>query len=381
MRESSRESRPQHYRIGTAPGLVVTLSVPGIDHPPDGHENATRRGIALRLAELMGLDFAGEYEPGAGYTGRVYFIPNDTVVGCDAARLGIRGPDDLFGAVVEHQVQATKAITHPLLDDHAYAPPGWCATFPAAVRDVVLDGRTAFTVRDAERAVATLLEEGPARIKRCSGIGGAGQFRVTSNGEAREVLAALDEDELSSSGIVVEQNLVDVITHSVGQVWVDGMVVSYYGKQVLTRNNRGADVYGGSRLTLVRGDFDTLLSQPLAPDVRVAVQQARVYDDAACASFNGMFGSRRNYDVAQGIDAGGRSRSGVLEQSWRLGGASGAEIAALQAFAADASLQQVRARTVEIFGDSPPPPANAVVYFRGEDARVGMLTKYAVLDT
>ena len=109
------------------------------------------------------------------------------------------------------------------------------------------------------------------------------------------------------------------------------------------------------------------------------MSQARAYDAAAEKTFPGMFLSRRNYDIAQGFDAQGRPRSGVLEQSWRMGGASGAEIAALEAFRADCALPAVRASTVEIYGDSDPPP-HATVYFRGIDDEVGPMTKYAVVE-
>ena len=97
------------------------------------------------------------------------------------------------------------------------------------------------------------------------------------------------------------------------------------------------------------------------------------------AEFPGFFASRRNYDIAQGSDAQGRRRSGVLEQSWRLGGASGAEIAALEAFRADPNLQSVRAATVELYGEGHPPPPRAVVYFEGIDPTVGPMTKFAML--
>ncbi len=381
MREPSSARLPISPPREASRGCVVTLSVAGLDHPPDGHENATRQAIAMHLAGIMGLAFGGEYDPAANYTGRVYFVPNDTVVGCArAAALGIRGPADLFGAVVPHAVHATKAITHPLVRDGVHTPVGWSCAFADAVRRVVLDGATAFTAADAQLAVSRLLREGPARIKRCSGTGGAGQFRVTTVHEAAEVLTGIDESELRSAGVVVEQHLADVVTHSVGQVRVHGLVVTYHGTQALTHNNRGAEVYGGSRLALVRGGFDALLALDLAPDVRLAIEQARTYDDAAHEHFDGMFASRRNYDVAQGVDAHGRRRSGVLEQSWRMGGASGAEIAALQAFHDDPSLQQVRARTVEVFGACEPPPADAVIYFRGVDERIGQLTKYALLE-
>ncbi len=106
--------------------------------------------------------------------------------------------------------------------------------------------------------------------------------------------------------------------------------------------------------------------------------QARTYDAAAMECFPGLFASRRNYDVAQGVDATGRRRSGVLEQSWRVGGASGAEVAALEALRAGPGLRAVRASTIEIHGQLHAPPPGAMVCFHGEDQRVGSMTKYAV---
>ena len=69
----------------------------------------------------------------------------------------------------------------------------------------------------------------------------------------------------------------------------------------------------------------------------------------------------------------------MLEQSWRVSGATGAEIAALEAFRAEPTLQAVRASTFEIYGDADPPP-HATVYFRGVDEQVGPMTKYALAE-
>ena len=104
------------------------------------------------------------------------------------------------------------------------------------------------------------------------------------------------------------------------------------------------------------------------------------FDAAAIEHYRGLIVSRRNYDVAQGIDADGRERCGVLEQSWRLGGASGAEIGALAAFAADAALVSVRASTVEIHGEGAAAPEGATVHFRGHDPRTGPLLKYTLVE-
>jgi hypothetical protein len=69
----------------------------------------------------------------------------------------------------------------------------------------------------------------------------------------------------------------------------------------------------------------------------------------------------------------------VLEQSWRIGGASGAEVAALRAFRDDATLRVVRASCVEAYGDTTPPD-DALVYYHGDDSHGGMLTKYARIE-
>ncbi len=336
----------------------------------------TRQGIAQRLAAVMGFVYEGEYNPLTQYAGRPYFVPHDTLTRDVAWRIGVRGESDLFGAVVPHPFVATKTITHPLVDDGSHAPAGWCTEFARRVTDVVLEGFSAFSKDDAVRAGRKCLERGPVRVKPATGIGGVGQLTVDSASKLAEALDAIEPKTLARSGVVIEQNLWDVTTYSVGQVRVAGVVASYHGVQHLTKNNRGLEVYGGSGLTVVRGDFDALLALPMSDELRLAIVQARTYDQTASECFEGFFASRRNYDVAQGRDAVGRRRSGVLEQSWRSGGASGAEIAALEAFRADPSLPRVRAITREVYGKAPAVPGDAAVYFSGSDPIAGPLVKY-----
>jgi hypothetical protein len=176
-------------------------------------------------------------------------------------------------------------------------------------------------------------------------------------------------------------NLTDVTTYSVGQVRVGGMLATYAGTEGATLDTSGGvEVYGGSDLLVMRGDFDNLLGLDLAPEVRLAVAQARVYDAAAMQEFPGLLASRRNYDVVRGLDAEGRFCSGVLEQSWRIGGASGPEVAALAAFQADPTVCAVRAWCVEVFGPSEDPPPGAIVHFRGVDDSLGPLTKFTMVE-
>ena len=274
----------------------------------------------------------------------------------------------------------TKSITHPLVAPDARAPDGWSAAFGRDVRRAVLDGFSAFSVDDAVRAGRDLLARGPVRIKRALGVGGTGQVVVRDPRALERTLADVDAAEIEGYGIALEQDLADVTTYSVGQVRVDDLVATYCGTQSLTRNNHGDSVYGGSTLLVARGDFDALLTLDHAPCARRAIAQARVYDEAALRCFPGLFASRRNYDVANGIDAHGQQCSGVLEQSWRVGGASGAEVEALIAFRDDPALAAVRASTTEVYGDGATPPPDAIVYFQGTDARAGPLLKFTSIE-
>ncbi|RCW63415.1 DUF3182 family protein [Pseudorhodoferax soli] len=341
------------------------------------HEQMTRMEVVRRLARLKGYAVSEEFAQAP--LGPVYLVPSDTLVGPERAQaLGIHGRDDFFGGVVPYPFVSTKAITHPLVAADAMAPEGWNPAFSRMVGDAVLPGYTAFTRADAAAAADELLQAGPIRIKLVRETGGNGQTVAKDRAAFDTCLAGVADDMLDQDGVVIEQNLRQVQTLSVGQVHVAGMVATYFGQQRLTHNHHGAEVYGGSDLTVVRGDFQALLSLALAAEVRTAVEQALLYDSAAQACFPGFFASRINYDVAQGLMPDGQWRSGVLEQSWRAGGATGAEIAALEAFQADPQRRVVRASGYEVFGPCDALPPGAVVYFRGVDDQVGPLTKYTV---
>lgn len=370
---------PSDLATAAQQGVVVTCANPGTRYASE-HERITQLAYARRLAALKGYADRGPYDPSARYPGHVYFVPAGTLRAQEAAALGIRGPQDLFGGVVPHGFVATKAITHPLLEPDAAALPGWNTAFHGQLGDAVLAGYSAFSLDDALRAGMRLLAGGPVRIKQVRASGGLGQWVARDAAELKRRLDAVDPAEVLSHGIVLEENLDQVRTFSVGQVQVGAMTASYFGSQRLTRNNHGDEVYGGSDLTVSRGDFGALLALQIEPQIRHAIEQARRYDAAVKGCFSGFFASRINYDVLVGRDESGRDRSGVLEQSWRVGGATGPELAALDAFRNQPGCERICATGFEIFGECPEPPPDAVVYFRGEDPRVGRLTKYTLVE-
>lgn len=343
------------------------------------HEVETNRALARWLAQILGFKYGGSYDPEL-HSGRdLYLLPTQTLVGAAAARqLGVTGPDDLWGGYVDHDFICTKAISHGLLNHLARAPDGWAPLFSERVRSVVLDGLSVFSLDDARPAAEHLLYNGPIRLKPVHACAGRGQEVIKSLDAFDAILARPDAETLFSEGVVLEQDLSDVVTHSVGQSFIGDKVLSYCGDQYLTEDVRGEQVYGGSNLLVVQGHYDDLLKLDLPDDVRLAIKQAQVFDNAADEAYPGFYASRRNYDIAQGLDSNGKPRSGVLEQSWRMGGASSAEIAALQSFVNDPGMRAIRVSSVETYIDQPL-PADAIEVYRGPAENSEFLLKYVTV--
>lgn len=344
------------------------------------HEQATRSNIAQRLAVLKGCAFDGAYDARHSYATPPYFVPSDTVTDPALARaMGIAGVDDLFGGVVSHPFLATKIITHPLVDADASRPTGWCTRFAAEISAATLPGFSCFSREEARKAGRKLLQSGAAvRVKPSGATGGRGQVVARDVHALDRCLDAMDRAALAVHGVVLEENLERPMTFSVGQVTVAQMLVSYYGRQRLTRDNVGEEVYGGSDLNVVRGGFEALLAADLAPRLRHAIEQARRYHGAVIDCYPDFFASRVNYDVAQGIGSRSAWRSGVLEQSWRAGGATGAELRALESFRRHPERARVRTSSFEVYGPAAV-PAEAIVSYHGVDSQVGPIAKYALL--
>jgi hypothetical protein len=341
------------------------------------HQEIMLATDAEAIAGLKGYEFGGMYEAARSYSRPLYFVPDDTLLDAEARSLGIRGPSDRFGGVVRYPFVKTKSITHPLVSSQATQPDGWSVAFAERVRDVVLPGYTAFDARDARIAAKELLANGPIRLKLPLGSEGKGQVIITAIEQLDPALEELPEDEIATYGLVIEAELREVRTRSVGVVVVDDLTMSYHGTQRLTVDNQGRSVYGGSDLICVRGDWDALDRLARTDAERAAVTQARLYD-TAMDEYPGFMASRKNYDVAEGIGSDGQSRSGVLESSWRVGGATGAEVAALAALR-DPSVQVVEVAHVEEYGENKPVPDGAFVHFQGNDARVGPVLRYTIV--
>lgn len=343
-----------------------------------GHALHTHVALARHAADLLQCRYDGRLEDFCGEE-LPYCIPRGTLCGAECRQVFASARPDprrFLGGWVPARLLATKAIVHPLAPGEE-PPDGWPTGFAEAARDIVLDGATAFTAEGAARAGEGLLAKGPVRVKAVGASGGSGQFVARSAGELDQVLARAQDDGLIAGGLVLEEHLEDAKTYSVGEIVLGDLSAAYVGLQETTDNNHGERVYGGSRLFLVRGRSPQLLKL-VSPEVATLCLTGLRFDQLAEREF-GLVASRRNYDVIVGTDHGGRRRCAVLEQSWRVGGASPAELVALEAFAKDPARRHAVAASVERYGATAVPPVGARLYFHGTDAAVGPMLKYAVV--
>ena len=357
---------------------AVVIYFSRLGAPMYTHEKVTLSIVAESIARVNGWSYAGVYDPAERSAAGLFFVADDALMFNEAQDLGIHCPRQLYGAVAPYPFVKTKAITHGLVSAHAARPYGWSSAFADSMQNAVLPGFTVFSGADARMAAMRLLPLGPIRVKESLGDGGHGQTVVKAIAGLDAFLEKLPLEAIACHGLVLETNLRRATTRSVGQTVIGDRMITYHGTQRAVTNNHGLSVYGGSHLICVRGGWAELEELPMDAETCLAVSQARTYDRNA-DRYPGFLASRRNYDVGQGMDGRGRWRSGVFEASWRSGGASTAELAALMAFTQDSRLQVVEATSVKQFGRRTTIPASAVVHFHGDDPEDGPLLRYTVV--
>lgn len=357
---------------------IVVIHFPRSGAPMYAHEKITLSAVAQAIARIKECEFSGRYDNARHYSGNLFFVPSDTLIAAEARELGVSAASKLFGGAVPHAFVKTKAITHELVAESADQPEGWFAPFGRGVRDSVLPGFTAFSAADARLAAERLLPRGAVRLKEPLRDGGSGQTVIATLRALDEFLERYPNEMIATHGLVLETNLQRVVTLSVGQITIGDLMLAYHGMQRTVTNNEGRPVYGGSHLVCVRGGWEALEGLSLRDEVSLAVTQARSYDQSA-SNYPGFLASRRNYDVGQGIDGEGQWRSGVFEASWRSGGASTAELAALAELARDPSSHLVEASAVKEFGRAREAPHGSLIHFQGDDPEDGPILRYTTI--
>ena len=102
-----------------------------------------------------------------------------------------------------------------------------------------MPGYTVFSNRDAKVAAKRLLARGPIRLKKPLSASGKDQRVITTLNELDAVLETVVANEMAAYGLVLEENLRQVRTLTVGEVAVGDLRISYHGTQRTVADNEG----------------------------------------------------------------------------------------------------------------------------------------------
>lgn len=344
------------------------------------HEVASLAAIGRRIARLLGAPYCGWGCCGRSASGSVptYLVASDALLPADAARYAISRECQFFGGIVPYPWVAGKAIVHPLHKEARMVPEGWTELGEGLI-SVTAPGFSAFCAEDAERAGRQLLAQAPViRVKPAWCRGGMGQQRVSNPASLQTAIAELDGAGLQAQGVVLEVELAACSTYSVGSVQFGPHRFSYIGMQFTTVDLHGRNVYGGSDLWMERGDLQRLQACVPSRHAREVIGTVIRFDALVRRAYPQVLVSRCNYDVAVGLAP--RRCVAVLEQSWRVGGASTAEVSGADALLQHPEVDHVRSQSCEDYGRAAIPPPGAEVYWRGRSNDGQQMTKYSVVN-
>ncbi|KAB2697557.1 DUF3182 family protein [Ochrobactrum sp. Kaboul] len=338
------------------------------------HNVASVEALAARLAKLSGSSLSPSSQNFDDVDG-TFFIPTVSLIRKSHPELDA---NQFWGGCVDQEYMTTKLATHPAWNEEDELPAGWKPQFAKDLGSAALAGFSVFSHDHAARAGAFLLDKSKIRLKDPYASGGKNQCVFENNHELDVFLQSLSQSEITK-GMVIEEDVENSSTYSVGQVSLAGLTASYLGRQYIAHDPMGESVYAGSRLYVVRGGWDELLLRLRMPVAHRIIEGARRYDMAAGEHF-GLVASRKNYDVLVGPITEDGFCCGVLEQSWRVGGASPAEILAVEAMIGDQSILALQVLARETYGAAPRFEINDFIVYVGQDDTGQPLHKYARIE-
>lgn len=310
---------------------------------------------------------------GGNKPGKIYYVADKTIVleFKENQKLIkdtlIESEKDFFGGIVPRAYQSTKAIMHPLVNREAACPLGWTHEFPQELvhLDLVLPGFTVFNIEDLRTAFKHLYDKGihQIRLKDPLAYLGMNQFVVTSFQELEQFISdkIVNNEKLQQYGLVVEENLCpeDLKIYSVSFVTVGSHQVQCIGVQ---RFSQG--LYSGTDFVIMQTGKH-ILSESLAQvgifnneDAQKIIDKALLFRALLNKHIPEIKTARFNLDIVSGIASiysNGTyelvKRFALLEQSFRVGGASAAEIWGLEYLLGHPSVDAVCASTYYRYGD------------------------------
>ncbi|MBT4384726.1 DUF3182 family protein [Candidatus Peregrinibacteria bacterium] len=299
--------------------LTITPYNEGLVLPPAYAPLIRERNenIALRMAQALGAQTRKEV---AELLGEYPLLPQ----AYDMRKFPYEDPRQFYGALVEHEAHGMKGLLRPPIDPGnvpEHMPRGL-----DAIHRMGLPGYIAFNEDQAMAAYDALRLEGhEVRLKNPEESDGNGQHKIDSKEDLRRLLSEYTHLFRREIGMVLEANLEDVDTHTVGQVLLPtGERVSLAGKQIDLEDRDG---FGGIDFTLSRRAILDVMRDTLPSHVTAALPQVeQVF--GAFSEFLRV--SRISFDIVSGRSAG-QQFCGLADVTLRVGGTCPGTMEALNA--------------------------------------------------
>ena len=275
--------------------------------------------MAKNIAEYLGLPYFSEEEK-LSLDGRsIYYVPPTTQVKEQTTPLGIETPQDFYGLTIENINQVGKAVLHESISKSV---PGFYSSFFArAVKDLVLPGVTVFSREDLGKGFELLKKKGlfSIRLKPPDKSDGHGQHALKDIGHLKKLLVDVKDEEIVSKGLILEVNLKEAKTISVGFATLGKDTFSFIAlqKNDIAKED-GRNRYLGAHARIVRGEM-----QELTGVVENEVEQSALETSIKFYDKYRLFNpiaSRLSFDFLYGYDSKGNLLSGVTDITGRLGG-------------------------------------------------------------
>lgn len=289
--------------------------------------------IAQRIAHHMGLPYKPAPLFHTSPEENAYIVPGVTLDTATAAKLLIKNEADIYGVAVPNFDMIGKSILHQTVSSNA--PPFYDSAFARIVEQngLVLPGITGFSAQDlldSYRVVGA--PSSGLRLKQSNESDGNGQHEIMGIEHLRELLNAIGPSELANHGAIIEPNLKQKRTNSVGFFKLGSDQYVFVADQ-LNGNADERDMYlGGENIVVTRGEFQALddLLMRLRDPRQEIVSKAMGFLKHYFEYFPNSMTSRLSVDVLSGSHAGFGKLSGVTDITGRLGGLCPATILAAQ---------------------------------------------------
>ncbi len=332
------------------------------DHVAERNQNIGR----VIANNILHIPYGGIAEPSR----ETYSLHGGSLTPRKAAQLAIAGANDLYGAVVTDAEQIHKSMFHPSIsgkDTSSFHSADLARGLEKT--EAVLPGVTAFRPEDLVDYLREMQGTGKKyRLKIPNASDGEGQHGgITTVAELRKGMQLVGTQRIGIDGIVLEEEIIDPQTISVGSVVLGGEVYSFHLRQkdeVIAEGDKKRTRYlGAENIVVSRGSLSDISLTEGSPE-EIAREKAATFEQLYQGHLNPTL-SRWSVDVVMND-----RQAGITDlTAGRVGGTDPGLVLAVRELHNDPKLKTVTADVTLDYGKQKDVPEGAWVFINKRDLR------------